>query len=190
MNFMNRIFLLLALLAAGGINGFASPALTNTAAENRVLLIGPSSMPMSVGKATLIIGPLQRVNGVFTGDYKLKVFPYFFKSEAGRLAIVVSDASLAGAAQGRVAVFTGTATTNGKGGRSRQIEATATPVDNNRGALKVCFMAGDRKMIFTPAYHFVGPAAGAVLAQTTQTNLTTQPPRLHPGKVAAVASNL
>ena len=32
-------------------------------------------MPVAAGKATLTIGPLQRTNGVYTGDYKLKVFP-------------------------------------------------------------------------------------------------------------------
>ena len=86
-------------------------------------------MPVSAGKVTLIIGPLKRANGVYTGDYKIKVFPYFFKNENGRLAIVVSDASLAAVNQGKVVAITGTATTSGKGGKSRTIEATATPTD-------------------------------------------------------------
>src|ERR1035438_6386185 len=140
---MKRIFVLLTLLRAGWSAVFAAPGSTNSAAENRILLIDPSSMPVAAGTATLIIGALQRVNGVYTGDYKIKVFPYFLKNEKGRLAIVVSDKSLA-------------AVTSGKGGKSRPIEATATPVDNNRGKLKLWFTAGDRKMIFEPAYHFVG----------------------------------
>ena len=115
---MKRLILLLALLAAGWSGAFAAPASTNSAAANRILLIDPSSMPMAAGKATLIIGPLQRTNGVYAGDYKLKVFPYFFKNEKGRLAIVVSDASLAKAGQGKVVAITGTATTSGKGGKA------------------------------------------------------------------------
>ena len=61
--------------------------------------------------------------------------------------------------------ITGTATTSGKSGRSRPIEAMATPADINHGNLKLWFMAGDRKMIFEPAYHFAGKNTAAVLAQ-------------------------
>jgi hypothetical protein len=96
---------------------------------------------------------------------RIKVFPYFFKNEKGRLAIVVSDASLAGINQGKVEAIIGTATTSGKGGRSRHIDATATPADINRGTLKLWFTAGNRKMIFEPAYHFAGTGTAAVLAQ-------------------------
>jgi hypothetical protein len=147
----------------------AAPVLTNSASAGRMLMIDPSSMPVGGGKATLIIGELQRVDGVYTGDYKIKVFPYFLKNETGRLAIVVSDESLAVMNLGKVVAIIGTATTNGKDGKSRHIDAKATPVDSNGGMLKLWFMAGDRKMIFAPAYHFTGNGAAPVLAQTTET---------------------
>jgi len=131
-------------------------------------MIDPSSMPIATGKATLIIGALQRVDGVYTGDYKLKVFPYFLKNEKGRLAIVVSDESLAEINRGKFAAIVGTATTSGKGGRTRHIDATATPADINRGTLKLWFMAGNRKMIFEPAYHFAGTGTAVVVAQATE----------------------
>ena len=127
-------------------------------------------MPIAAGKATLTIGALQRVDGVYSGDYKLKVFPYFFKNEKGRLAIIVSDATLAEVNRGKVAAIIGTATTTGKGGRSRHIDARATPFDLNHGTLKLWFTAGDWKMIFEPAYHFAGKEAAAARAQTTETN--------------------
>jgi len=82
------------------------------------------------------------------------------------LAIDVSDESLAMINHGKVAAITGTATTSGKDGKSRPIEATATPADINHGNLKLWFMAGDRKMTFEPAYHFAGKNTAAVLAQT------------------------
>jgi hypothetical protein len=122
-------------------------------------------MPVDAGKATLTIGALQRVGGVYTGDYKVTVFPYFLKNEKGTLAIVVPDESLAKINQGKVVAITGTATTSGKSGSTRSIEAMATPVDINHGNLKLWFMAGDRKMIFEPAYHFAGKNTTAVLAQ-------------------------
>ena len=148
----------------------AAPDSTNSAATNRILMIDPSSMPVAAGKATLTMGPLRRTNGVYAGDYKISVSPYFFKNEKGRLAIVVSDESLAGIAQGKAAAIIGTATTSGKGGVSRHIEATATPADINRGTLKLWFTAGDRKMIFEPAYHFAGNGTAAVVVKTTEAN--------------------
>ena len=151
---MKRISVLLLLLAAGWNAAHAAPASTNSAADNRILMIDSSSMAVNAGKATLTIGALQRTNGVYAGDYKLKVFPWFFKSEKGRLAILVSDASLAEASQGRVVAITGTATTSGENGKCRPIAAIATPVDMNHGTLKLWFTAGSRKMIFEPAYHF------------------------------------
>ena len=98
------------------------------------------------------------------------MFPYFFKNEKGRLAIVVSDESLAEVNQGKVAAITGTATTSGKGGKSRPIEATATPADINHGTLKLWFTAGDRKMIFEPAYHFAGEGTVAAAKRMEPTS--------------------
>ena len=40
-------------------------------------MIDPSSMPVDAGKATLTIGALQRADGVYTGNYKITVFPWF-----------------------------------------------------------------------------------------------------------------
>ena len=159
----------MALLAAGWGDTHAAPASTNSAPTNRILMIDSSSMPVAAGKATLVIGALQRADGVYSGDYKIKVFPYFLKNEKGRLAITVSDESLAGLNQGKVEAITGTATTSGKSGKPRHIDATATPADINRGMLKLWFTtAGNRKMIFEPAYHFAGNGTALVLAQITE----------------------
>ena len=108
---MKRITVLLALLATGWSAAYAVPVSTNSAVTSRILMIDSSSMPVGAGKATLTIGPLQRTNGIYSGDYKLKVFPWFFKNEKGTLAITVSDESLAEASQGKVVTITGTATT-------------------------------------------------------------------------------
>jgi len=82
------------------------------------------------------------------------------------LAVFVPDATLAEIDQGKVAAITGTATTSGKGGRTRPIEVTATPADTNHGKLKLCFTtAANREMIFEPAYHFAGNTTTLVLAR-------------------------
>jgi hypothetical protein len=156
---------LLALLAVACCHVHAAPVLTNSASANRILVIDPSSMPITAGKVTLTIGALQRSNGVYLGDYRITVSPYFFKNEKGKLAIVVSDESLAKLSHGKVAAIIGTATTSGKGGDSRHIDATATPADPNRGKLRLWFKGGNREMIFEPAYHLADngtPVAAAM----------------------------
>jgi hypothetical protein len=173
---MKLPFKLLALLAAGWAGIHTASGSTNSAAANRLLLVDPSSMPVAAGKATLTIGALQRTNGVYSGDYKVKVFPYFFKSEKGRLAIVVSDESLARISEGKAAVVSGTATASGKGGICRHVEATATPVNINRGTLKLWFAAGERMMIFEPAYHFAERRTAGLAAETTVNNITATNP--------------
>jgi hypothetical protein len=170
---MKKALQLVALLMAGWSS---TQGATNTAVSNRILLIDSSSMPVGAGKATLIIGALELTNGIYSGDYKIKVTPYFFKSEKGRLAIMVSDESMARIAQGKAAAVIGTATTNGKGGKSRHIDATATPVDINHGTLKLWFAAGKREMTFEPAYHFAGEKAAGLEAQTTNKTFIAKVP--------------
>lgn len=152
---MKRIVFLLLLAATPGGKVTASPVPTNTVGEARILLIEPSSMPVLAGEATLTIGALGRTNGTYTGDYRVKVFPYFYKSEKGRLAMLVSDAALAEIRAGKVTPITGTATTSGKRGRCRRIDAIVTPKGRDKGMLKVSFLAGGRDMIFEPTYRIV-----------------------------------
>ena len=149
---MKQWIALLALLASPVWVSAAEPS---TDPINRVLIIDRSTTAVSGGKATLSIGPLQRAAEIYAGDYQMKVSPYFFKGEKGKLAIVVSGESLAKVTKGIAAEITGTATTNGKDGKTRRIDATAIPADNNHGALKLWFVSGDRKMVFNTSYHFV-----------------------------------
>jgi hypothetical protein len=153
---MKRTILLLALLAAGWSHAFAGPVSTNSVSADRILLIDRSSMSVMAGKATLTVGPLERKKGVYTGDYKFTVFPWVQNNEKGRLAIYVSDQSLAEAARGKVVTNSGTATTSDNSGMRLFIVTVATPIDKDHGTLKLSFMAGRWKMVFTPAYHFAG----------------------------------
>jgi hypothetical protein len=162
---MKWINILLALLAACFSNAHAAPVSTNSAPFNRILLVDSCSTPVAAGKATLIIGPLQRTNGTFIGEYRLKVFPYFFKNEKGRLVIIVSDETLAETSPGKVVAITGTATSDGKKGKSWPIQAIATPVDMDRGKLKLYFNAGTRKLIFESTYHFSGDETALAASQ-------------------------
>ncbi len=126
---MKLAFALLALLVAGLGDAHAAPGTTNLSPANRILMVDPSSMPVGWGKATLTIGALHWAGGVYSGGYKIQVSPYFFKSEKGRLAIIVSDESLAEISRGMATAVIGTATTSGKGGIRRHIDAVVTPDD-------------------------------------------------------------
>jgi hypothetical protein len=150
---MKYILALLLLAFFGAPLGLALAA-TNSPSADRDLIIAPSAMRVAAGKATLSIGVLQRTNGSYTGAYTMKVAPYFYKSEHGTLKIIVSDESLAKLGRGTVATITGTATTSGTNGKTRHIDATATPENGDRGKLKLWFLSGERKMIFEPTYEF------------------------------------
>jgi len=164
---------LLAFFAGGSCIVSAAPGLTNAAPANRVLIISPSSMPIAGGTATLTIGKLRRVDGVYWGGYKIKVIPYFLKNETGKLAIVVSDESLAQVNRGKVVAIVGTATTSGAGGLSRHIDATATPADIDHGKLKLWFAAGDREMVFEPAYQFSAKETTAIPGRKIKTEIAS-----------------
>ena len=121
-------------------------------------------MWIAAGKVTLSIGVLQRADVVYTGEYRINVFPYFFKNEKGKLAIAVTDELLIRIDQGKAAAVIGIATMSGKSPKTRHIDAAFTPVNINRGKLKLWFTAGKNKMIFEPTYHFAGKKVALALA--------------------------
>ena len=133
-------------------DSLATAPLEDSASGNRVLAIERCSTIVSGARATLIIGPLERTDGIYTGTYQMKVSPYFFKGEKGKLAISVSDESMAKVAKGMPVQISGTATTNGRNGKTRKCYATATPSGPNRGTLKLWFIADENKLVFETYY--------------------------------------
>jgi hypothetical protein len=153
---MKRIIIvLMALLVPFWASILAKPSSTPVASAERLLMIERSASPVAGGKALLTISPLNRVTNIYAGDYDMKVSPYFFKSEKGKLAIEVTPESLDKVRRGMPAEITGLATS--EDGESRRIDAVATPLDPDRGALKLWFLAGERKMVFNTSYRFVTP---------------------------------
>src|ERR1700749_1311747 len=96
---------------------------------------------------------LQLTNGGYTGEYHIKVFPYFFKNEKGRLDITVPAESRATVNSGKPAPITAVATAS-KSKHSFDIKAIVTPVDQDHGSLKLWFKAGEHDLTFMPEYHF------------------------------------
>jgi hypothetical protein len=136
---------------------FGEEVAARLAPANRVLMIERSFTRVAGGKATLIIGPLRRTNDIFGGEFRMKIVPYFFKNDQGTLAIVITPECFAKASKGLTVDIAGTATTAGKNGMVRKINAVATPVDNDHGALKLWFTVDERKMVFETKYRFAEP---------------------------------
>jgi hypothetical protein len=126
----------------------------NSISTNRLLVIERSSTRVSAARATLTIEPLVRTNQIFAGNYDVKVSPFFFKSETGKLEIHVSDDSLAKAQKGQSVEITGTALTDGEQVK-RKVNAIAKPIDQDHGDLKVWFVANERELVFQTTYRLL-----------------------------------
>lgn len=110
-----------------------------------------SSTSIYIGKVTLIPAPLTRKDGVFSGDYKAKVFPYWFMGEQGTFRMKVSDEELARVAKGEAVDFTGDAQNSGS--EPRKVTGRATPTDATHGKLKVrIFVTEKIQLVFNTTY--------------------------------------
>jgi|SRR5688572_20927503 len=134
----------------------AAPLLADLSGSARTcrLVIDRSFTRVSGAKATLTIDPLIRNGESFQGDYQMKVTPFFFKSETGKLEIFVSNDSLAKATNGIPVDITGTALTHGEEVK-RKVNARATPRAKDSGELKVWFKVDERDMVFQTTYRLL-----------------------------------
>ena len=165
--FKNILFLLLLATSFGAAQ--TAPPATNSVA-GRTLMLENSTMTLPTAWATLIVGPLTRTNGLYVGDFRVKVFPYYFKSDWGRLAIDVPDKAMTAINQGQPVAITGTST-SAKNGVVRHITITANPKDRDHGSVNLWFMVEDHKMIFNPTYQFTNDVSTTALAPLPATNL-------------------
>ena len=152
----NATMLLVALLitlAPHNSSGQATPAPKPSPSVLRKLLVEPSSTSLAGGKARLIVTALHRQAGIYAGDYQLKVIPYFFKSEKGKLAMIITDQSLLKLTQNIPVEFTGKATTIGSK-KTRAITAKATPSAPDRGALTISVVTENGALVFNTSYRF------------------------------------
>ena len=156
-NFCGTAIAVFVVLILGGITCSYAEESNSTATSNaaaRKLFINPSStsVPLS-GKASLIVSPLTHRNGNYVGDYKLKVRPYYFKSEKGSLLLAASDDVVRKLQAGIAIDFTGKALTY-QDGRTHIVLGRATPSSADRGSVTFSIITDDGKIIFKTSYHF------------------------------------
>ena len=123
---------------------------------NAKLFIAPSSSKLAGGVAKLLVGTLSRDALEYVGDYRIKVFPYFFKNESGRLFIKVSEPALRRMVGGHVTSFSGHAKTNGTG-LTRKIIAQARPSADGIGALTFTVFTENGPLVFNTSYRIDQP---------------------------------
>ena len=117
------------------------------------LVIGPSSASVALGKASLIVSPLTHRDGNYVGEYRLKVKPYFFKSEKGSLLLAASDDAVGKLQAGTAINFTGQAVTY-KDGRTHIVLGRATPSSRDHGRVTFSIVTDDARIVFNTSYHF------------------------------------
>ena len=144
----------LLLFVGSWAHGEGTSTSTNALPISRKLVLGPSSAPVPGGKANLIVGTLTLGSGAYLGDYDMKVSPFFFESEKGKLSITAPPESVEKLIKGIAVEFTGKATSSGSG-RVRRIDGKTTPSGKDGGMVTLWFVAAGRKMIFTTSYQFV-----------------------------------
>ena len=149
------ISILLVLSATDCIQAESSKSATETSAPvTRKLFIAPSSTSVPLGKASLIVSPLNHRGGNYVGGYQLKVRPYFFKSETGTLVLSASEDAVRRLQSGRAIDFTGKALTR-EDGTTHVVVGRATPLSGDRGNVTFSIvMEKNAKIIFKTSYHF------------------------------------
>jgi hypothetical protein len=146
-----------SLFALGLSAAMAEAPLSHPAVRiSSKLVIAPSSSRLAGGTAKLAAGPLSRDDSTYVGDYQIKVFPYFFKSENGRLFIKAPETAFRRMTGGLPTTFAGHARTNGSG-LIRGITAQATPSANDRGALTFTVATENGPLVFNTSYRIVKP---------------------------------
>jgi len=153
---MNLRLATLGLLIAvnpWGAGGETAPAAKKSVPSLRKLFVEPSSSSLAGGTARLVLPALTRQPGTYVGDYQLKVTPYFFKSEKGKIVMIVSDQSLLKITQSVPVEFTGKAITAGTN-KTRPITVKATPSASDRGALVITVKTENGPLVFATSYRF------------------------------------
>ena len=119
------------LLTAG--TTMAGDRVTQASAEPR-FFVAPCSASLRLGRVSLVVTPLTRVGTTYTGTYRLKVLPYFYKNGKGTLVLDAPDNLLKQLGSGRSVNFVGRAT-NAKNGKVKTIKGEAIPLFEDKGSV-------------------------------------------------------
>ena len=105
-----------------------------------------------VGSVTLTTGEFVRHGDNYTTTYEAKVWPWFFWSEHGSIAISMPEAGLLRLAKGERVEFTGEA--RNQKNKPRRVTGYAEQTNPASGRIKVRIDVDDTQLIFNSTYRF------------------------------------
>jgi hypothetical protein len=146
------------LLAAKAFSQTAalSPS-AQTSGRHAEVTVDPAHTSAYVAEISLALTPLTRRGDAYTGDYTVKVFPFFFFNEHGAISIEFSADQLQRLARGEKVGLKGLA--RNSAGAARRIEGSAVPAaaGADHGKIKV-YVWVSRKidLVFNTSYRFTG----------------------------------
>ncbi|MEO7933041.1 MAG: hypothetical protein ABIT76_07775 [Chthoniobacterales bacterium] len=123
------------------------------AEEAPKMIVEPSATKVSLAKANLIVSTLEHEKEAYLGSYQLKVTPFTFKSETGKLFLQASDETVMQMTKGEPVKFTGKAT-NDKGD-VKVVTGQTTPADTSHGAVSFSVQTENGPMVFNTSYKLV-----------------------------------
>ena len=147
---------ILVLLSITGIQaGSQAVALptANSKPTNLRMFVDPSSTSLALGRASLTVSPLTYQKQTYAGDYQLKVVPFLYKSQAGKLSLAAPDDSVRRLAEGLAVEFTGEAV-NQKDGKTKVVKGKITPITKDRGTVAFKIATENGELVFNTSYHF------------------------------------
>ncbi len=142
----STIFLITAACAIFPVSGWAESG----SGVPEKLFVNPSSTSTSLARINLSVGTLVRQGNAYRGGYQIKVSPFSFKNEGGKLSANVSDAAVKELGRGNPVTFTGQAVSDD--GKSRPIEGRAMPSSSDQGRIEIRFTSKDAKLVFATTY--------------------------------------
>ena len=151
---LSKLSVVFAIMVAG-FGTWAKEMPVAARGETSRMEIEPCSATLAGGKAKLTTTSLRRGPAKYTGNYDIKVSPYFFKSENGTLSFDVSDESMRKLATGTTVDFAGRAVTNGTG-KSRAVKVKLRPAGAGlaNGNLTISIATTNGELVFKTAYTF------------------------------------
>lgn len=137
----------LAFLAATPAARAADPAADPA---YRTVDIAPAKTSIFVGRVSISFSRFARSNGVYAGDYQVRVFPFFYR-ESGHLRIQFNDEQIRRLHQGKTVTFVGEG--RSRSGARRGVVGKATPESLQAGRLLVdVFVTRSIKLVFHTSY--------------------------------------
>ena len=150
---IRRLISVLVLAAAPALAADAAPKAPSGGRYSQAT-VDPMKTSIYIGSVRLVTAVFARQGDNFEATYEVKVFPFFFYNESGRITLRLPDPELRRLAGGETLVFNGEAVNHRK--KKRSIEVRAEPADAARGKLKISIMADGIRLIFHGTYRFIG----------------------------------